>query len=165
MKASVALLALLLAPALHAATFRATVTWVTDGDTLRVRPVGTQDTVPLRLLDLDAPEKCQPFGPEARDALRRRLLHETVQVRTEGTDGYGRQLARVEHGGEDVGRWLVRNGYAWSMRFHGRSGPYGALEAQARREGKGLWAAPTALDPRKFRQQHGPCDQAATIAR
>ena len=157
MNRCLALVALLLAPALHAAEFRAMVTWVTDGDTIRVRPAGGHDTFPLRLLDLDAPETCQDFGPEARDAMRQRLLGETVQVRTEGSDDYGRQLARVEHRGEDVGRWLVRNGYAWSMRFHGRSGPYAPLEAQARRERKGLWAAERAVDPRRFRREHGPC--------
>jgi endonuclease YncB( thermonuclease family) len=158
MKRGVALLALLLAGTLHAATFRATVTWVVDGDTLRVRPAGSADTVTLRLLDLDAPEKCQAFGPQARELLRNRLGGKTVLVRTHGTDDYGRQLARVEYRGEDVGRWLVRNGYAWSMRFHGRSGPYAPLEALARDERKGLWGGADVLEPRRFRQLHGPCE-------
>ena len=86
MNRCLAWIALLLAPALHAAEFRAKVTWVTDGDTIRVRPAGGHDTFPLRLLDLDAPDTCQDFGPEAREAMRQHLLGETVRVRTEGSD-------------------------------------------------------------------------------
>lgn len=153
-----ALLALLLAPSLHAASFRGSVSHVTDGDTLWVRPAAGGAPVEIRLLDLDAPEGCQSFGPQAKKALRERVLDQPVRVRTRGSDDYGRQLARVEHRGQDVGAWLVRNGYAWSMVFRGKSGPYASLEAQARSERKGLWALPGALDPRSFRKRFGRCE-------
>jgi endonuclease YncB( thermonuclease family) len=148
---------LAIAPALHAASFHAQVTHVTDGDTLWVRPDGAGRSIELRLLDVDAPESCQAFGAQAAQALRQRVLHAAVWVRTKGSDSYGRQLARVEHRHEDLGRWLVANGYAWAMRFRGRPGRHGALEEQARRERRGLWASPGALEPRLFRQRFGPC--------
>lgn len=153
------LLALALAAAapLHAATFRGTVSHVTDGDTLWVRPAGGGAPVELRLLDLDAPEGCQSFGKEAKNALRARLLDQPVRVRTRGLDDYRRQLARVEHRGEDVGGWMVRQGYAWSMTFRGKPGPYAPLEARARGEHRGLWARPGALEPRSFRKRFGRC--------
>ena len=160
MKRRLVLLLLAIAPALHAASFHATVTYVTDGDTLWVRPDAGGRTIELRLLDVDAPESCQPFGAQATQALRARVLHAAVRVRTRGSDSYGRQLAHVEHRREDVGRWLVANGYAWAMRFHGRPGRHGALEEQARRERRGLWASPGALEPRQFRQRFGPCPAA-----
>lgn len=160
MKRRLALLLLAIAPALHAASFHATVTYVTDGDTLWVRPEAGGRTIELRLLDVDAPESCQSFGPQATQALRARLLHAAVRVRTRGSDSYGRQLAHVEHRREDVGSWLVAGGYAWAMRFHGRTGRLGALEEQARRDRKGLWASPGALEPRLFRQRFGPCPAA-----
>jgi endonuclease YncB( thermonuclease family) len=156
MKRGLAALALLALAGAHAGTFRATVSHVTDGDTLSVR-AGRNAPMQVRLLDLDAPEACQAFGADAGAALRRRVLGETVRVRARAKDDYGRQLARIEHRGEDIGRWLVRNGYAWSARFHGRSGPYASLEAQARRERKGLWGHAQPEDPRSFRQRHGPC--------
>ena len=148
--------ALLLAPALHAATFRATVSYVTDGDTLWVRRAGGA-RLQLRLLDVDAPEACQAFGPQATKALRARVLRQAVLVRTRGQDDYARQLAQVQFRGEDLGAWLVRNGYAWSARFHGRPGAYAALEASARAARRGLWAQPVALEPRRFRQRFGRC--------
>jgi endonuclease YncB( thermonuclease family) len=155
-----ACLLLAMAPALHAASFHATVTYVTDGDTLWVRPDAGGRTIELRLLDVDAPESCQAFGAQATQALRARVLHAAVRVHTHGSDSYGRQLAHVEHRREDVGRWLVANGYAWAMRFHGQAGRHGALEEQARREHRGLWASPGALEPRLFRQRFGPCPAA-----
>ena len=157
MKAWLAALLLALAPALHAATFSGTVTHVTDGDTLWVRPAAGGEPVQIRLVDLDAPEGCQTYGPEAKHALREHVLHQKVRVRTRGVDDYERVLARIDHRGQDVNAWLVRYGYAWSMSFHGKRGPYAALEEQARSERKGLWALPGATDPRSFRKRHGRC--------
>jgi endonuclease YncB( thermonuclease family) len=153
------LLALVLAAAspLHAAMYRGTVTHVTDGDTVWVRPAGGSAPLEIRLLDLDAPEGCQSFGPESKGALRGRLLQQAVRVRTGGTDDYGRQLARIDHRGEDVGRWMVSEGYAWSTTFRGKPGPYARQEAQARDARRGLWALPGALDPRSFRKRFGRC--------
>ena len=150
-------LALAAAPALHAATFPGTVTHVTDGDTVWVRPAAGGKPVELRLLDLDAPEGCQRHGAEAAAALRKRLLRQKVRVRTEGSDDYQRQLARLEHRGQDVGAWMVRRGHAWSSTFRGRPGPYAELQAQARAERLGLWAQPGALEPRAFRKRFGRC--------
>ena len=152
-----ALLLVLAACAADARSFSGTVSYVTDGDTLWVRPAREHENVEIRLLDLDAPERCQAFGPEAKQAVRDRLLHQAVRVRTRGSDDYGRQLGRIEHRGEDVGAWLVRNGFAWSATFHRKAGPYAALEAQARRERAGLWARADALEPRRFRQRFGRC--------
>jgi micrococcal nuclease len=141
----------------HAASFRGTVTHVTDGDTLWVRPAGGGESVELRLLHLDAPEGCQPFGPQAKKALAQRVLHQQVFVRTRGQDDYQRSLAQVRHRGEDIGAWLVREGHAWSDGYRGAKGPYEQFEAQARRARRGLWSAPGALEPRSFRRRHGRC--------
>jgi micrococcal nuclease len=150
-------LALLLAPAARAATLHGTVTHVTDGDTLWVRLDGGGAPRELRLLDLDAPERCQVWGPQATTALQARVLRQRVTVRTHGRDAYGRNLARVEHRGHDLGAWLVRGGHAWSTTFKGHPGPYAKLQAQARAAHRGLWAAPAPLEPRRFRQRFGAC--------
>ncbi len=149
--------ALLLALPLHAATFRGTVTHVSDGDTLWVRPASGGKPVQVRIVDIDAPEGCQRFGPEARQALRDRVLRQPVQVRSRGRDDYRRTLAQVRHRGEDLGAWLVREGHAWSSTFKGRKGPYDRLQAQARQARRGLWSTPGAVEPRHFRRQHGRC--------
>jgi endonuclease YncB( thermonuclease family) len=150
-------LALALAPALHAATFSGTVSHVTDGDTVWVRPARGGPPLELRLLGIDAPEGCQAHGPQAKAALRQRVWREPVRVRTRGTDDFGRHLATVRHRGQDIGAWLVRNGHAWSPTYRGQPGPYAALQAKARTQRLGLWSQPGALEPRSFRRRFGRC--------
>lgn len=149
--------ALAVALPLQAATFRGVVTHVTDGDTLWVRPAGGGEPVEVRIVHIDAPEGCQPFGPQARKALAARVLRQPVLVRSRGQDDFHRMLGQVRHRGEDVGAWLVREGHAWSTGFKRRPGPYEPLEDQARAARRGLWAAPGPLEPRSFRRRHGPC--------
>lgn len=160
MKRALAVLFLLAAAQLQAAVYHGTVTHVTDGDTLWVRPAAGGAPVEIRLLDLDAPEGCQAFGAEATRALRQRLLHQRVRVRSTGTDDYQRQLARIEHRRTDIGAWLVQNGYAWSTRFRGRPGAYADLQDRARAQRRGLWAQPGAMEPRTFRRRFGSCHEA-----
>ena len=132
------------------------VSHVTDGDTLWVRPAGGQPPVKVRLQGVDAPEICQPFGPQARNALAARLRHRTVQVSIRARDRYQRSVGTVSFEGQDVGAWLVERGYAWSTRYRGRAGPYAEEEEQARRGRVGLWAD-HAVEPRLFRRSHGSC--------
>ena len=155
-------LGLLLAIALpaHAAAhagYTARVTSVVDGDTLWVRRSGSGPGVEIRLQGIDAPEICQRWGPEARDALRKMLLARTVRVTEVGRDTYGRTLARLHARGQDAGGWLVANGHAWSSRFHGQAGPYARQETEARTARRGLWSQRQPLEPRAFRRQHGSC--------
>jgi micrococcal nuclease len=131
------------------------VSHVTDGDTLWVRPA-SGPPVQVRIRGLDAPEICQPFGPQARDALAARLLHRAVRVDTRARDMYQRTVGNVSLEGQDVGAWLVAGGFAWSTRYRGRSGPYALEEAQARQGRVGLWAA-NAVEPKVFRKRHGSC--------
>jgi micrococcal nuclease len=133
------------------------VTHVTDGDTIWVRPAGAGQALQVRLQGIDAPEICQAFGVQARDALAARLLHRNVEVEVRAQDIYQRTLARVSVQGQDVGSWLVTGGWAWSSGFRHRAGPYAQEERAARRERRGLWADGAPTEPRSFRKQHGSC--------
>lgn len=139
------------------------VTRVSDGDTLWLRP-DPQPQRPrprplkLRLVGLDAPERCQAHGPQAGAALSAQVLGRRVTVLRRATDQHGRGLVTLWQGGEDVGARLVREGHAWSARYRGDPGPYAAEEQAARAAGRGLFADPAAEPPRDFRRRHGPCD-------
>ncbi len=154
----VALLILLAAasPAL-ARSLQGVVSHVTDGDTIWVRPAGASEAVQVRLLGVDAPEICQAFGVQARQALTERVLHRPVDVAVRAQDVYHRTVGRVTLGGVDIGAWLVQSGHAWSSHYKRRAGPYAAQEAQARAARRGLWAEAAPQEPRLFRQGHGSC--------
>ena len=143
--------------------FNGVVTRVSDGDTVWVQadpadgaPRGKR--VKLRLVGLDAPERCQAHGPAARAALASRVQGRKVTVRRRATDDYGRALGTLWLGDEDVGAWLVREGHAWSARWRGSGGPYASEEGAAKAARRGLFAAERPSSPRDFRRLHGPCD-------
>lgn len=94
------------------------VTSVTDGDTIRVQ----LDSGPIvvRLSGIDAPERRQAWGPEARTALDRRVNGQEVLLEVVSQDRYDRLVATVYR--EDavpewnVNAWLVQEGHAWVCR-------------------------------------------------
>jgi micrococcal nuclease len=133
------------------------VTRVSDGDTLWVRPDDGSRPVKLRMQGIDAPERCQPWGPQATAALSGRVLNQRVQVRTRAYDDYQRAIGSLLFNGEDIAAWMVREGHAWSYRYRRSPGPYAAQEQEARAAKRGLFAESTAIEPRVFRKQHGPC--------
>ena len=139
------------------------VTRVVDGDTLWAKTsTGAYEgeILKVRILGIDAPEVCQLGGPEAREALRRHVLGQSVTLTSPSSrshDNYGRLLARVDKQGEDVGRWMVGRGQAWSYSFRRNPGPYATEQAQAQTVGVGLFAHAAAENPRSFRQRHGSC--------
>lgn len=130
---------------------------IVDGDTVWVN---SNDTVlKLRLIGMDAPEICQPGGPEAREVLKRRIEGQLVTITFKHLDNYGRLLARVEHDGEDLGRWMVRQGHAWSDGYRNAPGPYGTEQLAAMNARLGLFSRDAPEIPRKFRRRHGSCFQ------
>lgn len=138
-------------------SYPAVVLHVSDGDTVWVRPARGGPRVQVRLLGVDAPEICQRFGEQSREALSRFVLRRTVIVEEHGRDDYDRVLAKMRRSGQDVGGWLVGNGLAWSPTFRRQPGPYDALQTQAREARRGLWAAAHPLEPRTFRRLRGSC--------
>jgi micrococcal nuclease len=128
---------------------------VLDGDTIALAGDGR-----VRLVQIDTPEKGEECYAEAATALTRRLLRPGTKVRLESdprldrVDRYGRRLAYVFKGDENVNVELVRRGAASVWFFHGARGRYAgellAVAEAARADGRGLWSAcPQArFDPR-----------------
>ena len=154
-----AVAAALLALAAGAAqAFQGVVVRVADGDTLWVVPDGAgRRWVKVRLAGIDAPERCQADGEEARSALAAHVLQRRVEVRVRARDGFGRAVALLVADGEDVNAWVVARGHAWSPGFQRRPGPYAREEQAARAARRGLFAERDPVEPWRFRRQHGPC--------
>jgi len=133
------------------------VTHVSDGDTVWVQPLQGGEAYKVRLLGIDAPEICQPWGPQSRAALHAALQGQVVEVRARTRDSYGRLLAQLIRQGNDVGAWMVGQGYAWSYSYQHNAGPYEALQLHAQTQHLGLFSDGRALQPRWFRKRFGAC--------
>jgi endonuclease YncB( thermonuclease family) len=152
-----------------AGTLQAKVTRVTDGDSLWLEPLAAGAPVELRLEGIDAPEICQAWGPEAKQALAELVLGQQVSVKTVGRDMHGRTLGTVYLGTQNINKTLVQEGHAWSTRYKYDRGPYVADERMARALSRGLNRDGGAVMPRDFRRLNGPClpggaPQSATAA-
>ena len=89
------------APAPSAAHFQARVTAVHDGDSVRATDRHGQRHK-IRLAYIDAPELQQAHGMAARDALRRLIDGQQVEVAVFDTDQYGREVAQIRLHGRDI---------------------------------------------------------------
>ncbi len=122
-----------------------------------VRPTEGGKPRKIRLDGIDAPEICQAWGQQSKQALASFLGRGQVTVTVRSRDDYQRLLARVQIKGQDAGEWLVTNGHAWSYQYRHDPGPYRTQEVQAHTAGRGLFAEASAMRPREFRKAHGPC--------
>ena len=132
----------------------ATVSRVFSADTLYLRnKAGNEKRVNLSSVRQPKPSdpKQAPFGAEAKEFLRKRLIGKHVKVNIDGkraaTEGYDeREMATVSINDKNAGLLLVENGFASVIRHRmddtDRSPIYDELlaaEEQAQSEGKGMW--------------------------
>lgn len=126
------------------------VTGVADGDTLYVLVEGARTRI--RLADIDAPEKRQPYGRRAEQSLRELVGKREVRLTWSRADQYGRPLARIIVDGQDVNAEQVRRGYAWVYRQHSSNPVLLRLESEARRARRGLWSDEAPVPPWDWRK-------------
>ena len=146
-------------------TVQGIVTQVSDGDSLWLKPAN-KAPIEVRLRDIDAPESCQPWGPQARAALAELALNKVATLQISGRDAYGRTLGALMIDDLNVGKHLVENGHAWSARTRWDQGPLVKQEKMARALARGLHGTLGAVPPSQFRRTHGACvpGQAAAAA-
>ncbi|MCW5631867.1 MAG: thermonuclease family protein [Rubrivivax sp.] len=112
---------------------------VKDGDTLELLTADKR-LVTIRLAEIDAPEKGQPYGQRAKQALSDLCFGKEVTARTVVIDRYGRTVARIYQDGTDVNAELVREGAVWLYRKHLKDQSLIPIEAEARAAKRGLWS-------------------------
>lgn len=112
---------------------------ISDGDTL-VLLTPEKRQVKVRLGEIDTPEKRQPYGNKARQALADKVFQREVTVAVQDTDRYGRKVGRVLLEERDINAEMVAEGHAWVYRQYLRDRSLLDLEAEARERRRGLWA-------------------------
>lgn len=133
------LILLLIIQPVSAEVLNGRVVGVSDGDTVTLLLPDMQQ-VRVRLTEIDAPEKGQPYGNAARQALAEMVHQKDVRVSTRSQDRYGRVLGRIYVGDLDVNRQMVRDGAAWVYRQYMTDRSLLAEEQAAKDARRGLWA-------------------------
>ena len=139
--------------------FQARVVEVKDGDTIVVvRGNDTLDLITIRLYGIDAPEDGQPYGKQAARALRKMVGKKVVEVEVmQKRDRYKRVVGVVRHKGEDVGRKLLADGWAWVDYRHCKPSRlcrgYWVEVRRAQQKGsEGLWKSALSVPPWEWRR-------------
>lgn len=130
---------------------------VLDGDTIEV----LQDRTPvrIRLINIDAPEKKQPFGRWSTNQLKSLIAGQPVTVTYTQTDRYGRVLGRVvTTNGIEANRYMVQNGAAWVYDQYNTDPSLPALQREARAQKRGLWADSQPVSPWEWRHRENKSD-------
>ena len=142
----------------YAAEFTGKVIAVLDGDTLLVMRGG--HPVKVRLAEVDAPEKAQPYGIASQKSLAEMVMGKQIQVASRAVDDYGRMVATVSIDELNVNYEQVRRGMAWEYsRFHSNR-ELMALQRGVQQAKRGLWAGADAVEPSQWRKQHSCSDTA-----
>jgi endonuclease YncB( thermonuclease family) len=123
-----------------------------DGDTLKFKGTKKEEDVRARLVSLDAPENKQacrvigaqkvtekqvPCGERAKAYLTALINGGEVFCRMWGKPTRDRVAVICKVGEQDIGREMVRAGWAVNEKEYGNL--YASEEAEARREGRGIW--------------------------
>ncbi len=125
-------------PAL-AATLSGKVVVVADGDTITIL-TPEKEQVKIRLVEIDAPEKDQPYGQKSKQSLSDLVFGKDVSVEWDKTDKYKRTLGRVFVGDTDANLQQVKNGAAWAYTQYLTDDRIKQAETEARNAKVGLWA-------------------------
>lgn len=126
---------------------------ISDGDTVRLSVAG-QDSITVRLYGIDAPERDQPYGDTAAQALSRKVDGMRVSANVVETDQYGRLVATLFKDGNNINLEMVTEGHAWWYQNYARNEQDLAnAERRAQAAGRGLWGDRNPTEPWVWRQQ------------
>lgn len=133
---------------------------IKDGDTIEL--LKNNQPVTVRLYGVDAPEKNQPYGTQAKNFASELAFGKYVLLQEKGQDRYGRTIAEVLlPDGRSLNQELVANGFAWYYKAYANDPKLGYLENDARRLERGLWSQPNPVAPWDFRKNKRDKSKAA----
>jgi micrococcal nuclease len=127
---------------------------VKDGDSIVVLDSLNQK-YDIRLAYIDAPERFQAYGKQAKKHLADLVLNEQVEiVIIEPTDRYGRIIAEINVDDNfNVNKEMLASGMAWHYDKYPGAAKHEQLERQAQKQKVGLWKDKNPTPPWEFRRK------------
>ncbi|OOF55583.1 thermonuclease family protein [Rodentibacter genomosp. 2] len=125
---------------------------ISDGDTITCLMIGNKP-IKVRLEEIDAPERNQPFGKKSKQQLSKLIYKRRVTLKISGQDRYKRTLATVYYNGKNINLEMVKSGMAWAYRQYLRQPVYLYAQQKAQSQRLGLWAEHSPIPPHEWRKQ------------
>ena len=123
---------------------------VIDGDT--VYGLLGDKTYKIRLAEIDAPERDQPFGRQSKIFLRKLLVDGEFDSHISSEDQYGRYIARLYSNGIDINRKMVSEGMAWVYDYYVIDKTFYLNQEDAQKLKKGIWSKRYPAPPWEWRK-------------
>ena len=124
---------------------------IKDGDTVEI--IDKQNnTVTLRLAEVDCPEKKQPFGTKAKQFTADLVYLKTIKYIVTNKDRYGRYIAKIYFENKYLSAEIIKKGMGWQYKKYSTSKELAKFEQQARSKKIGLWIDPNPIYPSEWRK-------------
>ncbi len=125
---------------------------VADGDTISLLDQQNRQHK-VRFFGIDTPERDQPHGDAARQALAELVDGKHVGVVVVTTDDYERIVGTVYLGDTNLNLKMIADGHAWWYRYYApHERALEAAEQSARRAQRGLWNGQRPIAPWDWRR-------------
>jgi endonuclease YncB( thermonuclease family) len=131
---------------------------IIDGDSIKVQDKDGKE-YEVQIEGTDAPEAKQPFGSESTDTMSQWVKDKAVKVSWNKKDNFDRLLAQVYVEGKHVNTEMIRAGMAWHFKRYNKSKELAAVEDEARKEKRGLWAQDKPVAPWDYRKENRAPDK------
>lgn len=130
---------------------------ITDGDTFTVLTPELRE-VAVRVAEIDAPERGQPYANRSRQQLAELVFDKNVSIDVQVVDRYDRPVGRPIVGDVDVTVEMIRAGAAWVYRSYSDDAELYELEREAKAARRGLWGLPEfeQVSPWEYRNGGSP---------
>lgn len=130
------------------------VKFVQDGDSMIIC-CQEGNSFTIRLKDIDAPERDQPYATKSREYLQDLVMGQPVELIGDKRDQYGRLLVDLIVDGQSINEIMITEGMAWRWRYS-KNKRLKLLEDTAREQQKGLWSLPEnqRMEPWEWRRKY-----------
>lgn len=127
---------------------------ISDGDTFTCL-LKNNKKMKVRLVEIDSPERNQPFGRKSRQFLSELIYKREVMLFIKKYDRYQRALATVyDEQSRNINLMMVQQGMAWAYTRYIQNPHYLQAQQQAQQQRLGLWNDPHLIAPEDWRRMY-----------
>ena len=128
---------------------------IIDGDTIEV--IRDSEKIKIRLYGIDAPERSQDYGNNAKRALLTALEpYNEIDIVIRDKDRYGRFIGEIFAGESNINLIMLMEGHCWHYKKYSKETSYSEAEIRAKDNKVGLWANSSSIPPWEFRKNNLP---------